>query len=200
MEEKSYGLLFTLTELTGKKSKDERTMIVQGFELPRRYGLIFFVSFIPALFAGMGVWPMIGSTGAVIVSISVVAIAFLSIESRSRKGMKLKMYQTVFDKGRSHLRKLNGHVIRCGQVVDELDSMPGYIRLSSVDSRRIGEPSASDQRAEEAERDIFIDDFEPIEDIAARHIDNDPKPEFTRVRNHRHADEYMNSETLVYDE
>lgn len=197
MSEQQYPSLFSLTELTGRKSKDERTMVVQGFEMPRRYGIIAFVAFLPSLFAGISVFPFFGGVGAVVVFMVAMLAAFLIIEARSRRGLKLRMYQTVFDKGQNYLRKLNGNVIRCGRVVDPLDSTPGYIRLSSQDNRTITGPSAAERRTAEAEESIFDDEvFEPIEQIAARQSAAEAD---TRVSSNRDED-YMFSGTLTYDD
>lgn len=197
MSEQQYPSLFSLTELTGRKSKDERTMVVQGFEMPRRYGIIAFVAFLPSMFAGISVFPFFGGVGAVVVFMIAMLAAFLIIEARSRRGLKLRMYQTVFDKGQNYLRKLNGNVIRCGRVVDPLDSTPGYIRLSSQDNRTITGPSAAERRTAEAEESIFDDEvFEPIEQIAARQSAAEAD---TRVSSNRDED-YMFSGTLTYDD
>lgn len=197
MSEQQYPSLFSLTELTGRKSKDERTMVVQGFEMPRRYGIIAFVAFLPSLFAGISVFPFFGGVGALVVFMIAMLAAFLIIEARSRRGLKLRMYQTVFDKGQNYLRKLNGNVIRCGRVVDPLDSTPGYIRLSSQDNRTITGPSAAERRTAEAEESIFDDEvFEPIEQIAARQSAAEAD---TRVSSNRDED-YMFSGTLTYDD
>ena len=101
MSAQKYPYLFSLTELTGRKSKDERTMVVQGFEIPRRYGIIAFVAFLPSLFAGIAVFPFLGGVGALVVRIVAMLAAFLIIEARSRRGLNLRMYQTVFDKGQN---------------------------------------------------------------------------------------------------
>lgn len=164
--EKDYPLLFTLTELTGRKSKDERTMIVQGFEFPRRYGLIFILAFLPALFGGLSVLPFFGPAGSFVTGLIIVLIFFVGFEARSRKGLKLKMYQTVFDKSQNQICKLNGHVIRCGQVVEDLAESPGYIRMSAVDARK---PSPDDDLDARDELMVVEDDlFDDIEDPSAR--------------------------------
>lgn len=197
MSDQQYPSLFSLTELTGKKSRDERTMVIQGFEMPRRYGIIAFVAFLPSLFAGISVFPFFGGVGAVIVFMLTMLAAFLIIEARSRKGLKLRMYQTVFDKGQNYLRKLNGNVVRCGRVIDPLDSTPGYIRLSSQDNRTITGPTVAQKRMAEAEESIFDDEvFERIEDVSARHSEVEAD---TRVSSNRDED-YMLSGTLTYDD
>lgn len=191
-KEQSVPLLFTLTELTGRRSKDERTMIVQGIEVPRRYGIIFIASFLPALFLGLFVWPFLGSTAAFTAMIVFIAVVFIALEARSRKGLKLRMYQTVFDKGRSHLRRLNGHVIRCGQPVDRISATPGYIRFSAVDARDLDPVQMPASAAE----DVFLgDEFEPIERIAK----TNPRPDVIRVTDSI-DDGIMDEAGLVYDE
>lgn len=197
MSDQVYPSLFSLTELTGKRSKDERTMVIQGVEMPRRYGIIAFVAFLPSMFAGISVFPFFGGVGAVIVFGIAMLLAFLIIEARSRKGLKLRMYQTVFDKGQNYLRKLNGNVIRCGRIIDPLDSSPGFIRLSSQDNRTITGPTAEQKRTAAAEESIFNDEvFETIEDVAARHRATEAD---TRVSSNRDED-YMLSGTLTYDD
>lgn len=198
--EKDYPLLFTLTELTGKKSKDERTMIVQGFEFPRRYGLIAIVAFIPAIFGGLAFLPFFGPAGSFAVGLAIMAVFFLGFESRSRKGLKLKMYQTVYDKSQNQIRKLNGHVIRCGQVVEDLAESPGYIRMSAEDSRKPDPDFDLDisDAIDDVEDDLF-GDFDP-DGASKKNRQTRPDMGLTRARAEDYSTTTDTGPTLVYDD
>lgn len=198
--EKDYPLLFTLTELTGKKSKDERTMIVQGFEFPRRYGLIAILAFLPAIFGGLAFLPFFGPAGAFVVGLAVMGVFFVGFESRSRRGLKLKMYQTVYDKSQNQIRKLNGHVIRCGQVVEDLAENPGYIRMSAEDARKPDPESELEVKdaIDDVEDDLF-GGFDDHSDSGRR--ETRPDMGLTRVRTEDSTTTTTSTgPTLVYDD
>src|SRR5699024_6000105 len=107
---------------TGKRSGDDRTFVVQGFEIKRRHALIFLSGLVPAFFLTLIVWPLLGEYAITVGVLTEVAL-FVAIEYRTQKGLKLRGYQAIYDKQRA----ISNDFLICGNRIDPINTTPGWI-------------------------------------------------------------------------
>jgi len=118
--------VYSLTELTRNASADRR-VVIQGFDLPMRGLMIVGIAAIPALIVTIIGWVLVGEY-AVLLFVGVEMAAYWLIETRSRRGLQLKRYQTILDRYRS----IDGRFTCCGVEIDPLHGTWATIRSSSV--------------------------------------------------------------------
>lgn len=132
----TYPRLFMLTELTGKKSQEDRTVPMWGIEFARRHIAILAISSIPALMVTGLTFPFLGIYSAFLF-VAVIIGAFFLVEWRSRKGLKQRLYRTVYDKATA----IDSEFILCGQRVPLTNYSPGIIyrscELTQVSHREV---------------------------------------------------------------
>lgn len=125
---KKYPPLYDLTQFTGKDAHAERSGALFGFiEYSRRHRVIFLVALIPSVFVTALLAPLLGSL-AIFGFVITQAAAFFLMEARSRKGLKLRMYQTVYDRQTS----VDGMLILCGQPIAPENLHAGWILFSNT--------------------------------------------------------------------
>jgi hypothetical protein len=89
--------VYSLTDLTGRRKNDGRTMIISGVEIGRRTLIVASVSFLASLFPMLIAWPLLGALSLVTVPPAFIAAGFIFFEARSRKGLKVRRYQAFLD-------------------------------------------------------------------------------------------------------
>lgn len=131
--------VYTLTELTRNASADRR-VVIQGFDLPMRGLAIVGVAAIPALLVAIVGWAFIGEY-AIVLFFGVELAAYWLIETRSRRGLQLKRYQTIIDRCRS----VDGRFTCCGVEIDPAHGVWATVRSSSVhrEGRTVGTADGS---------------------------------------------------------
>lgn len=105
--------LYLLTDMTGRASGSERTMIVATLEMKMRTFWIALAAAVPGLILTALFYPMIGIWAMAWLALSEGA-AFFLIEKRTADGLRLRTYQTLLDKKRSN----KDAFYLCGQPVD----------------------------------------------------------------------------------
>ncbi len=118
--------VYSLTELTRNASADRR-VVIQGFDLPMRGLMIVGIAAIPALIVTLIGWLFVGQY-AVVLFVGVEMAAYWLIETRSRRGLQLKRYQTILDRYRS----IDGRFTCCGVEIDPLHGTWATIRSNSI--------------------------------------------------------------------
>lgn len=146
---KKYPPLYDLTHFTGKDAQSDRGGALFGFiEYSRRHRLIFLIALFPAIIVTAVLAPMAGSL-SVFGFVITQALFFFLMEARSRKGLKLRMYQTVYDKQVS----IDGMLILCGKPVAPENLHQGWIVFSNTP---VDQPAAdSDGGADEDDLAIY---------------------------------------------
>lgn len=123
----SYPILYTLTDLTGKQSNVDRTFVTGAFEIKRRHAYVLALSALPAFTVAGILFPFLDQYAIFVFFLVLGGIFFLS-EYRSQKGLKLRAYETVFDKQRS----IDGEFIVCGRLIREVDNSFGWVYCASA--------------------------------------------------------------------
>jgi hypothetical protein len=93
--------MYNLTSLTGRDRNAGRTVIVNGFEFGRRALLVFGVAFAVALIPTIILSSMFGAVAMVLTPAVIITAAFVLVESRTRGGLKVRLYQSILDKKRA---------------------------------------------------------------------------------------------------
>ena len=115
--------LYLLTDMTGRASGSERTMIVATMEMKMRTFWIALAAAAPGLILTALFYPMIGIWAMVWLALTEGA-AFFLIEKRTSDGLRLRTYQTLLDKKRSN----KDTFYLCGQPVDVGSTQFGKIQ------------------------------------------------------------------------
>lgn len=105
--------LYLLTDMTGRASGSERTMIVATLEMKMRTFWIGLAAAVPGLILTALFYPLVG-IWALTWLVLTEAAAFFLIEKRTADGLRLRTYQTLLDKKRSN----KDTFYLCGQPVD----------------------------------------------------------------------------------
>lgn len=134
-----YPQLYGLTEMTGRRSAEDRTFVIQGFEAKRRHGMIFLAGLLPAFVMSLIFWPLL-SEYAIVIGVGVEVALFALLEFRSSKGLKLRSYQAIYDRKRA----INNKFVICGNLIDPINMSPGWIRQSSVPVDQFRDTSADE--------------------------------------------------------
>jgi hypothetical protein len=104
--------VYSLTGLT-RNANAQRRVVIQGFDLPARGLLIASLAFVPSLIITAIFWIFVGEYALVMIPLVEIGVFWL-IEGRTRSGLKLRNYQTFYDKKRSSV----GTFFVCGHPVD----------------------------------------------------------------------------------
>lgn len=123
----SYPTIYTLTELTGRRSGTDRRVIIQGFDLPMRSVIIGGIVAVPAFIATVIVWQFVGGY-SVLTFFVVEAAAFWLIEGTTSRQMGVKNYQALADRRRSSV----GQFYMCGRRFDPHAVVAGTLRVNTV--------------------------------------------------------------------
>ena len=125
---KKYPPLYELTHFTGRDAHADRGGVLFGFiEYTRRQRIIFLIGLGPSIAVTGALAPLFGA-GAIAGFFVTMAVTFVLIEFRSRKGMRLRLYQTVYDRQTS----IDGMLILCGRPIAAENFKPGWVRLSNT--------------------------------------------------------------------
>lgn len=127
MDDEGIPYVFSLTPLTGRGSGGNRRVIVQGFDVPWRSVIIALTAAPIGVIAAAIAWLFIGEYALAVLFI-VEGIAFWLVESRSRRGLHLRTYQTLLDKK----KHVDGQLIMCGRPIDAAVAEEGTIRQNTV--------------------------------------------------------------------
>lgn len=119
----SINSLYLLTDMTGRASGSERTMIVATLEMKMRTFWIALAAAVPGLILTALFYPMVGLFAMAWLALTEAA-AFFLIERRTADGLRLRTYQTLLDKKRSN----QGTFYLCGQPIDVGGSEFGTIQ------------------------------------------------------------------------
>lgn len=106
--------MYDLTAMTGKEAAEQRTVVIGIVELNWRLWIIFIASLPLSLIVGAIAWVFIGSLAIFTVPIVMGVSAWL-FYMRSGDGMKLRNYQTLWDRKSS---QAVGKFIMCGEFVE----------------------------------------------------------------------------------
>lgn len=126
-------MLFTLTDLIGKKATDQRTTVIATVETPLRTAIWLFASLIisgvPALILGFA--SPLGTWALLIPMIMVPAITVFAT-GRSRRGLQLTHLQRTFHRLEAGQVKA-GMLIHLGRIYDPLAVDIATVTRSTVD-------------------------------------------------------------------
>ncbi|WIE80970.1 hypothetical protein [Curtobacterium sp. MCSS17_016] len=90
--------VYSLTDLTGRRKNDGRTMIISGIEVGRRTLIVFSLSGVLSLVPTLMLLPFFGILVIAIVPPIVIAASFIFFEGRSRRGLQVRRYREFLDK------------------------------------------------------------------------------------------------------
>lgn len=139
--------LYLLTPMTGRTAGSDRTMIIMTVEMKWRSFWIALAAFIPGLILTVIFTPMLGAW-ALLWLAGIEAAAFYLIERRSKDGLRLRTYQSMFDKKRSNLNVF----YLCGSPIEITGTQFGTIQQVTAPVHKTTEdPDLSD---------VFGPDFE----------------------------------------
>jgi hypothetical protein len=105
-------VVYSLTDLTGKRRNAERRMVVMTFEIKRRTFLVSSAAFAASL-PVTGIVAMFFGTAALLVPPVFIGVALWLWDSRQRKGLKLHNYQAILDQTKAK----DGVLYAAGQPV-----------------------------------------------------------------------------------
>ena len=105
--------LYILTPMTGKEASESRTIVIGTVELNYRVWIIIMMATVPSLFVTMIVWVFLGSY-AILTPPVVMAAAVFMFHRRTADGMKLRTYQSMWDKKKSALNQF----FICGEPIE----------------------------------------------------------------------------------
>lgn len=126
-EKKTYPIIFTLTDLTGKEAQTGRTTVMWGTEVPRRYVYLAVAGFFPGIIAMAITAPFLGVYAFGAFAFVIVSIIVM-VEWRSRTGLKQRLYKTVYDS----VTAIENEFILCGKRIPVAAYSPGVIYRSTV--------------------------------------------------------------------
>lgn len=89
--------LHVLTPLTGKEAAEKRTVIIGGFEINARLGMVLAVLSAPALLLTLMTVPFL-EVYSVLVFPFLLGVGAFAFHMRSADGMRLRMYQSFRDR------------------------------------------------------------------------------------------------------
>lgn len=99
-QEDYFPRLYSLTEYTGQKASDERTIYSQGFEIKTQLLKVVIAALVPALFISMLASIFIGNLAILIIPVVVITVVIL-FEGRARKGPRIRLYRQLIDQHNS---------------------------------------------------------------------------------------------------
>jgi hypothetical protein len=131
--------VYSLTGLT-RNANAQRRVVIQGFDLPARGLLIAALAFVPSLLVTVIFWLFIGEYALVMIPLVELGVFWL-IEGRTRSGLKLRNYQTLYDRKRSSV----GTFFVCGHPVDFRHGRAVTLVSSSIPGSLMERPGAEDE-------------------------------------------------------
>lgn len=126
-EKKTYPIIFTLTDLTGKQAQTGRTTVMWGTEVPRRYVYLTVAGFFPGMLAMAITAPFLGVYAFGAFAFVIISIIVM-VEWRSRTGLKQRLYKSVYDS----VTAIENEFILCGKRIPVAAYSPGVIYRSTV--------------------------------------------------------------------
>lgn len=104
--------LYMLTEMTGRRSNEQRRVIIGTFEMRHRHFWVSVISLAPGLLLMLMLMPAI-KEWAVLIPPVTLGLGFLFAEARSRTGLKQRYYKDLIAKAKSNINQftLAGHPI-----------------------------------------------------------------------------------------
>ncbi|MGK3708802.1 hypothetical protein [Arthrobacter sp. IK3] len=105
--------LYSLTPMTGRTSGADRTTVIGTVEMKWRTFWIAVFAMVPGGILTALFYPMLDAWSFLWIAIT-EALAFYVIERRSKEGLRLRTYQTFFDKKKSNINEF----YLCGQRID----------------------------------------------------------------------------------
>lgn len=123
----SINSLYMLTEMTGRRSNEGRTMVLSGFEMKNRHFWIAVFSVGPGLMLMLLLMPAIGQW-SVLVPVLTGIVGFILAEARSRTGLKERLYKDLIAKSKANL----GKFVLCGHPIEVHDYRFGRITRTAA--------------------------------------------------------------------
>lgn len=115
--------LYSLTPMTGRTAGADRTTVIGTVEMKWRTFWIAIFALVPGGILTAVFYPMIDVWSFLWMAIT-EGLAFYLIEKRSKEGLRLRTYQTFFDKKKSNVNEF----YLCGQRIDVRGEEFGTIR------------------------------------------------------------------------
>ncbi|XKH58639.1 hypothetical protein LG293_16440 (plasmid) [Citricoccus nitrophenolicus] len=119
--------LYMLTEMTGRRSNENRTVVIASFEMRARHFWVAAFSLVPGLLVLLLMLPAMGQWAIVWPLLFVVA-AFLITETRTRTGLKQRVYKELAAKKVSR----DGQFILAGHPIDPRSAEFGAITQTAI--------------------------------------------------------------------
>lgn len=119
--------LYSLTPMTGRTAGADRTTVIGTVEMKWRTFWIAIFALVPGGILTAVFYPMIDAWAFLWMAIS-EGLAFYLIEKRSKEGLRLRTYQTFFDKKKSNINEF----YLCGQRIDVRGEEFGTVRQITV--------------------------------------------------------------------
>lgn len=116
---------YVLTEYTSRAAEDRR-IIVQGVDLPRRQTIIGAIGLAASLFPTLILWNLIGEY-AILFPVVFLFGAWI-LDSRTSSGLKTRRAIALLDARRSN----NGKFLVCGRPITPAASRPVHLKQSTV--------------------------------------------------------------------
>lgn len=130
--------LHMLTDITGKRSRDNLTRTRQSFEFKAATWRAIWISASVAFVLSAIISSAIGLY-AVIVGMALFTVSFLLLTQRSKKGLQQNLFFTVMDKRKG---ATNSFYI-CGVPIDPAMAVVGTIRQATVPNPELVTSSAT---------------------------------------------------------
>lgn len=114
---KAEVFLFDLTDMTGKKAKANRQVVILTVEMNRATLIASIVSIFPAVVIALVTVPFIGVWSVLVAAVAFMAFMFFFL-GRQRRGLQLKQWRGWADKRRARTDVF----IQCNRVIDPSSS------------------------------------------------------------------------------
>lgn len=105
--------LYMLTEMTGRRSNENRTVVIASFEMRARHFWVAAGSLVPGLLFLLIMMPLMGQW-SIVWPVLFVGVAFLIAETRTRTGLKQRVYKEMLAKKKSR----DGEFLLAGHPID----------------------------------------------------------------------------------
>lgn len=131
--------LYSLTPMTGRTSGADRTTVIGTVEMKWRTFWIAVFAMVPGGILTAVFYPMLDAWSFLWIAVT-EALAFYLIERRSKEGLRLRTYQTFFDKKKSNINEF----YLCGQRISVGGEGFGTIRQITAPVGRDDRPRKTD--------------------------------------------------------
>ena len=125
--------VYDLTGLT-RSAGEQRRVVIQSFDVPLQSLVLAICGVVVALPFVVVLFPLLGYLALFGIGV-VEAVVFWLFRWRARSGLRLKHYQAILDRRRSHV----GQLLVCGQPYDLTRGLAITVVPSSVRSPRRGQ-------------------------------------------------------------